>query len=521
MTSSQPDRGGTGRRLRRYAPFLAVAAGIAVLIAVLPSRAPEKERPDAPSVGVGANADGDRSHCTDDGRQIDGLTGWGVACVPKFEGDNGGVTADGVTAETVEVVLFEALPSEEADAILGVEAEQRARREKAIVAYVDFVNSHFEMYGRQIELTRVEGDCPTTPPDYDRCLAAAQEVVDRRPFAVIWITGLYAEVFDVFANAGIPSFGGEWFDGATYSDQRPYRWDLFMDGTQTAEAVADFYCKNMAGKPADHAGELVHPAIGGRDTIRHMGITTNEQPASIANANHLRDLVSECTDGEDVPFVLGYSPDFENAAAQAQAGLARMISEKVTTTVCLCDGVAAAFGTPLLTASDFFPEHLISGMGFVDNDTLGRLADPQQWAHAFGPSQLWDGPRIDDSDATRVWQMEGNEGLPCPPGDCSLEWSYIALVALGVQQAGPQLTPATLEEGFFAMDQPEPAPGVASTDFGPDDYGLLSSVRAVYWDPEATSAGDGKPGAWVALNDGERYDRGEIPADLLDAIPVR
>ena len=41
---------------------------------------------------------------------------------------------------------------------------------------------YYELYGRKIVVKRIVGDCPTTPPDYDKCNAAAQKVVKEKPF---------------------------------------------------------------------------------------------------------------------------------------------------------------------------------------------------------------------------------------------------------------------------------------------------------------------------------------------------
>ena len=72
-------------------------------------------------------------------------------------------------------------------------------------------------------------DCPTTPPDYDKCIAAAQKVVKEKPFGVIWATSLYATVYDVWSRAGIVSLGGSSFDNSFYNRGRPFRYDLGMD----------------------------------------------------------------------------------------------------------------------------------------------------------------------------------------------------------------------------------------------------------------------------------------------------
>ncbi|HEY2814782.1 MAG TPA: hypothetical protein VGJ03_15055, partial [Acidimicrobiales bacterium] len=244
--------------LRLYAPFIALALVQALIIAVAPSRAPNKTQVAAGANGFhggsasgGANAGpavnanpaaaagstasgaggaaadaagggdaqgaaagaGDTSHCAGQ-YQFDVLLEHGPPCQPKFAGDNGGATSPGVSGDTIKIIYFESQPNEQVNTILGAKglATTSDQEDAAIKAFTDFINSHYELWGRKISIEKVVGDCPTTPPDYDKCLAAAQEVVKKQPFAVIWVTSLYADVFDVWANAGIISIGGSAFD---------------------------------------------------------------------------------------------------------------------------------------------------------------------------------------------------------------------------------------------------------------------------------------------------------------------
>ena len=111
--------------------------------------------------------------------------------------------------------------------------------------------------------------------------AAAQEVVKRKPALVVWITSLYASVFDIWAKAGIPSIGGSSFDENFYVGRRPFRYDVGMDGTEAADHIAEYYCKNMAKKNASHSGRVIHPQIGPRDQVpRRIGRSSSTNEAT-------------------------------------------------------------------------------------------------------------------------------------------------------------------------------------------------------------------------------------------------
>jgi hypothetical protein len=102
-----------------------------------------------------------------------------------------------------------------------------------------------------------------------------------------------------------------------------------------------------------------------------------------------------------------------------------------------------------------------------------------------------------------------------PNPSTQLTWDYMNMLANGLQMAGPQLTPLTWERALLS--------GSADTGgdphnvfefwshFAPGDYTGLSDAREVYWDANATSAIDGKKGAYVALLGHRRFREGGWP----------
>ena len=184
--------------LRLYGPFLALAAVQALFIVAAPSKAPDKQQLSAGTGafksgnsaangfsaangttdvgggaggasnggaggtggssggGGGSNATttgappGDTSHCAGD-FQFDILLSHGPPCQPAFAGDNGGATYQGVDANTIKIIYFESTPNEQVNAILGAKglATSAAEEDAAIAAYQQFINSHYELWGRQ------------------------------------------------------------------------------------------------------------------------------------------------------------------------------------------------------------------------------------------------------------------------------------------------------------------------------------------------------------------------------------
>ena len=102
-------------RARRYGAFYAIAIVIAVLAVVLPSRGGDEDDGDAGTDEVAAGGDADAAWapasggieagtgttvggvaCKEGVKQVPDLQ-YSVPCVPKFTGDNGGATSQGVT----------------------------------------------------------------------------------------------------------------------------------------------------------------------------------------------------------------------------------------------------------------------------------------------------------------------------------------------------------------------------------------------------------------------------------------
>jgi hypothetical protein len=504
------------------------AAGGASTAAIAASKASAEAKKAAQEYLSGQ---GDTSHCKD-GRQFKIFYAYKTDpyCVAKWPAgaDNGGATYQGVTATSIKIVYFQEIPNAAVTAALQPQGLAATPEEIAAMdaAAQAFIAKHYELYGRKIEWKRVQGDCPQTPPEPDKCLAAAREVIKMKPFMVIWGTPLYSIVFDEWAKAGIVSIGGWHFHDSYFTGRRPFRYDAFMDGTSSAKLLAEYYCKKLAGHNADHAGASTFPGTAQpiRATHRRLGISVPEIPANLSTANLVAELVSQCDPGYD-PVVSTYVSDIQRAEQQSQATTQKFISAKVTTVACMCDPIAPIFGTKGFTQAGYFPEILMPGTGLIDYDKLGRLYNPTQMQHAFGPSHLRDEVPFHDSDASIVWRDVGKSGEPCK--SCNLYWAYYGMVAEMLQGTGPVLTPLTMERAVLnskprgGWEASNHDPHVLLTKFGANDYTALQDAREVYWDPNAVSKIDGQRGAYVSINGGRRWEIGQWTGGLSSEIPVR
>lgn len=465
--------------------------------------------------GTATVAAGDTSHCKG-GRQSDVVFN-APPCAPKFAGSNGGATYPGVTDKEILMVNFSCQPNEQVNAILATQGLAASEAETAAMvnAALKWMNSTYEFYGRKIVWKRVIGDCPSAPEDPARTRAAAAEVAKMKPFMVN--SGVSVAGQDVWSQNGIISIGAPYQSEEFYAGRRPYRWDIFPTGQEGAASISEYYCKKLAGKPASNAGSLIHPQIGNRTTMRKLAIVTPDdgQGATLPAARKVVAAVKDCTGGKEEPKIFTYASDIGRAEEQTRVTVAGLIQEKATTVVCMCDPIAPTFLTKGMTQNSYFPEHIVPAGGLLDYDVLGRLYDNAQWTHAFGPSQLVNPVPFEQSDAARVWRAAGNTGTPCAA--CNLVTGYLLFMGTAIQQAGPNLNPLTFERGLVGANYSRGGwketggnPGVYLIKFGPGDYNAISDFREVYWDGAARSEIDGKPGAYVPIDNGRRYAAGEL-----------
>lgn len=464
---------------------------------------------------------GDTSHCSDDGRQHD-VTYHAPPCTPKWEGgDNGGATYRGVTGDKVTVVLFRENKNEQVTTILNAYNLRATRQEdeEFMNAAEDFVNEYYEFYGREVDFVIFDAtNCPETPPDVPACRAEAKRAIaEHDPFMVLWPVPTYPDVFDEFVKEGVIALGGWHHDNSYFAGRRPYRYDVFMDGTRSADVIGEYACKKLVGGMATHAGRIIHPTFpagGARDqNVRKFGIIVPEPAATLLPAQRAAEAIRAC--GGEVE-LYPYASDIQQARTQANATITAMIDDQVTSGICMCDPIAPMFRTQAASENNYYPEWVMPGLGLLDYDLLGRLYEPRQMAHAFGPSHLQLFAPHSQSDSSKVWRASGRDGDAC--ASCNLNASYFLLAANMIQVGGPGLNPATVEQGMLTS---EPRGGWAQTggdetvvlsEFGRDDYTLISDFKEVYWRSDAISRVDGRPGAYVAMYEGERWRLGELPS---------
>jgi hypothetical protein len=422
---------------------------------------------------------------------------------------NPGATYPGVTAKTIKLVYFREKDNPVVKGLLQSQGlysdpdDQRA----FLQAMETFINARYELYGRKVQMAFYQAPCEAAPPDPACFRREARALVAKEhPFAVLYDNNTNTpSFFDELSKAHVINFGGWHFQDSFSTQHRPYHWDAMMGGDAQAKLTGEYWCKKLAGKKARYAG-----SSDLRDKVRKAAVFYPETEVNTEPAKHLEAIIRGCgTEVVDVP----YSPDTATASSQATSQVASAKNAGATSVLYFSDPIGPAFGTKAMTSQAWFPEHVLVGSGLIDYDVLARLYDKQQWPHAFGPSDTVVYKPLGEQEASITWRAAGRKGNAYSSAE--LQWGYWAIIAAGLQMAGPRLDPGTFEQALLSgrVDTRPWAqthdPHITWSHFGPGDYTSVSDAKEVYWDANARSPIDGKAGAYVALRAGRRFSLGQ------------
>lgn len=432
-------------------------------------------------------------------------------CMAPFEGDNGGATSTGVTAETITIVHYQGPDN---DPIIGyitdaVKVDDTNAQEFDTVAnLLPYYEQFYEFYGRKVEIVRYESTGLAT--DEVTARADAQRIVEEyKPFAVIGGPALTNAFADELAARNVTCISCGGGSSAWYAERDPYVWGIDGGAAQKQVHVAEFIGKQLAGKPAVHAGdEFV-------DTVRKFGLVYVE---GSSESKILADQMVERLDavGARPAEVLPYVLDPGSIQQTASQIIAKLKSSGVTTVILSTDPVAPRDFTREATAQEYFPEWIVAAATLTDTTAFGRSYDQQQWAHAFGVTSLAVRLNPDISGIYSVYKWFTGEEPPA--GDSmGVFMPPFQLLFSALQSTGPNLTSENLATAIrsFQTDKAISQPWLSWGDhdiWDEPDYNGIDDATLFWWDPEAEGPDEirkvGK-GMIVYVDGGKRYLPGE------------
>ncbi len=477
------------------------------------------------ALGLDDDCDGEVDRSLGDfdwGDRCDKVTGrvrlpsvYAPPCVPVFEGDNGGATSSGVTADSVKVVVYQPMPGGDITAALSGLLDPEDVQQRTREAYVEMLSGVFETYGRTIDLEVIVGSGGA-----DDAAAATADAIkvseEIKPFAVIGAPPLTTAFADTLAEEGILCIGcGLSVPDSRYQANAPYMWGTSPTPEQFLINFGDYLVKRLFQRPAEFAGG----DLQGKERV--FGVISFEQDPPVFG-----DVAAEVFErgrqrGYDPAVRETYLLDIPKLPERAAALIARMKDAGVTTVVFLGDPIMPIYLTQAATAEDYYPEWVIAGTVLTDTTALGRQYDNTQWAHAFGVSNLAGRKPLETQDQWRLHEWWFGEE-PEAKLTSGVVYPYVQLLMLGIHMAGPNLTPETFQGGMFSYPPSGGGPTTPQISFGDHgffeapDYISVDDVTEIWWDPEAEGKDEQnkeeKPGMWRYTNGGVRIAPGRMPS---------
>ena len=455
--------------------------------------------------GLPATATAGVSPCPDRKVQVPGDP-YSPPCI-AFSGSNGGPTFQGVTGNEIHVAFrvlnekgFEQTLAQLAGASLQ-DSPQDVQR--TISALADYFNSHYQFYGRKIVIDYYNGQGSNTNEllgqGQDKAEADATHVAKEiKAFADLSATSEpYA---DALARYGVLGFGDPYLSRNWHVQHRPYIWSIAVDGTKVASFAAEYAAKRLcpAGQPAVYAGGNL------KNSPRKFASLAPENSWYQESVQVARGIVagSHCDPGENIEYQL----DLGTMSNQASNIIAKLQSDHVTTVLCGCDPILPVFLSGVAARQGYYPEFIIVGTALTDTDIVGQLWNQNFAAHAFGISPLTDPvPSTQTIGYAAYKSVRSDE----PAFIVDLIYYQMAQMAIGLQMAGPNLTPTTFESGMFSYPSRLGPAGLWG--FAATDYTTTDDVREICWDPKAISKYNQKQGAYIGTSN-QRWTSGQIPA---------
>jgi hypothetical protein len=434
-------------------------------------------------------------------------------CYAPFKGSNGGATYQGVTANSIKVVLY--LP-EANDPILSfiegaiADTDTNQQTIETVQGYAKFLQAYYETYGRKIDL--IPFTATGSALDDVAARADATTIVQTiKPFAVIGgpvLTAAFGQEIvanKIFCIDCIPSQPDSY-----YAQHSPYVIGLDMNADEAQIQLADYIGAQLKGRPAAYAGDAAM-----HHQPRKFGlvyISTGRD--SEIQADHFVQSLAKF--GVKLAARLAYTSP---VTIDAVGLIAKLKAAGVTSVIFSGDPVAPGSLTRAATNQNYYPEWIVSGSVLTDTAIFARTYDQKQWAHAFGISFL--AARTDPSVSGSIYLYHWFYGKkPAAATGAATTTPDITLLFVGLQGTGPDVTPANFLAALFAAPKPAEALTEPMITYGKHgiwpqtDYLGIDDATEIWWNPNASGPDElnhlGR-GLYEYVQGGKRYLPGQWP----------
>ncbi|HVU60170.1 MAG TPA: hypothetical protein VG899_03305 [Mycobacteriales bacterium] len=441
---------------------------------------------------------GTTTNCS--GPQVRG-DGYSPPCV-SFHGSNGGATSRGVTGNQITVSFR--IP---ADDLTSIDAavqqlagkyntaafnDTEADVKRTIADLVTYFNRNFQFYGRKLVLRYFSGHGTLTNEitGGGQTQANADALTDADSIKAFADVSAFSQPFaQALSEQHVVNIGSPYMSLGWYQQYSPYAWSFFPNCTTATQGGAANVTRQLLHQKVTWAGQGVTDG-----QTRRVALIAPDNPVYQSCMNIVKDAMSAAghRPADDLTYTANLSELSQEAASMEQ----RMVNDKITTVICACDPITLIYLTGDLDNANFEPEILNSGGAFTDEDVVAQLFDQDVWAHAAG--ETFDGTTPPFGSSLGYFAAKSVDPTHIPAHEVDIFYEDLYILALGIDLAGPDLTPATFQRGLFSYQGGNGEYGPWSFHpNGQDTWTPQYEYRDEWWDPKLPSPFNGQPGRWV------------------------
>ena len=535
--TNRRETGGRPSPWKRYGPIIAIVAVIAVIggIVLISNKGDSSSSSTTTSTTGGGGGGNVKSATIINSSNKDSIN-WGPNCdtsteqvkipwtyaapcvKPLASGENnGGATATGVTADAIKIIVYIGDPRLnplQAATVKGAGADvDIPSARETYKGYLDMFSKYYEFYGRKLDVEYFVGT--GGPMDEVAARNDAATIADKHPFAVlsganqtpVWSQELAKQHIMCLGNCSLA------VPEKTIKATEPYLWGVGPTPDQAGMLTAQMVGKLLNGKKAQYAGSAAIRSKTRVFGVAHYDTIDGQQtePFQKLKAALTKEGVKIAV---DLPFLL----DLARAQENARTMIAKLKEAGVTSVIYTGDPLTPSALTKEATAQNYFPEWIIGSNVLVDIAVFGRTYDQTQWKHAFGLALTAARTNQDANQAYALYKWM--YGTPPPNNTYGVILADIAPLVLGLQTAGPNLTPESFEAGLFAAPVAGGSPLSPTTSRGnhglwpTKDYGGSDDTGLIWWNPTARGEdeiGNVGNGLYEYTNGGKRYTLSKLP----------
>jgi len=461
-------------------------------------------------------------------------------CVAYYHGNNGGATFQGVTAAAIRVVLYVNDPEE----LVGGEgvqeppfgscvdlskpADSSEYWAEAARIWQLYFNYRYATYNRRVLFTICYATKATSVEAVQA--DAADEYARYKPFADVLLSSGVGDLGNIYVAAmaarGVLSFGlGSELPAADYASYAGYVWTYQASLDLHAQLFASYVCTKVVGHPV---------SFGGNDTSkdtrlhdgqpRRLGILSTTDPNWPTDQEFAKLVTADIKAcGGDV-VATGHFPTANVLAppggAEEEAADTNMshFEQDGVTTIIWAEGFDEGTDSEVAATIGYTPEWVLAGDSSIDDFVAAKYESSAELRHFWAVTST---PLQGNFD-TQTCYVAAHKTDPQLGYDDStvpcFEYDGLRQLFTGIQVAGPDLTPQSVDEGFHAIpSHTQSSPELPACFYLVNDYSCVKDAAAMWYDSSATSSYSATPGCWRDADRGARYQAGQWPAgDVLD-----